>query len=85
MAKNQMRIAPIHAAATHGNLTILRALLENGAEVNAAQDGGFTAVHQAAHHNNVPMAQLLLEFGADPYQPDSKGKSAVQMAQAEGK
>ncbi|MCA9918714.1 MAG: ankyrin repeat domain-containing protein, partial [Anaerolineales bacterium] len=84
VAQNPMRIAPIHAAATHGNLIILRALLENGAEVNAAQEGGYTAVHQAAHRNNVPLAQLLLEFGADPHQPDAKGQSAVQLAQAEG-
>ncbi|MCA9897602.1 MAG: ankyrin repeat domain-containing protein [Ardenticatenaceae bacterium] len=84
IAKNQMKIAPIHATATHGNLAILRALLENGAEVNAAQEGGFTAVHQAAHLNNIPMAQLLLEFGADPHQPDAKGQTALQLAQAEG-
>lgn len=84
VAKNQMKIAPIHAAATHGNLTILRALLENGANVNAAQDGGFTAVHQAAHRNNVPMALLLLEFGADPHQPDARGTSALKMAQTDG-
>lgn len=84
VAKNKMQIAPIHATATHGNLVILRALLEKGAAVNAAQEGGYTAVHQAAHLNNVPMAQLLLAFGANPHQPDAKGQSALQLAQAEG-
>jgi ankyrin repeat protein len=84
VAKNMMKIAPIHATATHGNLTILRALLEKGAEVNAEQEGGYTAVHQAAHRNNVPMAQLLLTFGADPHQPDVKGQSALQLAKVEG-
>ncbi len=84
VAKNKQQIAPIHATATHGNLAILRALLEKGAEVNAQQEGGYTAVHQAAHRNNVPMAQLLLQFGADPHQPDDKGESALQLAQAEG-
>lgn len=84
VAKNTMKIAPIHATATHGNLAILHALLEKGAEVNAAQEGGYTAVHQAAHRNNVPMAELLLEFGADPHQPDANGQSALQLAQAEG-
>jgi ankyrin repeat protein len=84
VAKNTMKIAPIHATATHGNLTILRALLEKGAEVNAEQEGGYTAVHQAAHRNNVPMAQLLLTFGADPHQPDVKGQSAPQLAKVEG-
>ena len=83
-AKNKMHIAPIHAAATHGNVTILRALLEKGADVNATQEGGYTAVHQAAHRNNVPMAKLLLEFGANPHQPDAKGQTAMQLAQAEG-
>ena len=84
VAKNKMKIAPIHATATHGNLVILRALLEKGAAVNAGQEGGYTAVHQAAHRNNIPMAQLLLQFGADPHQPDAKGQSARQLAQAEG-
>lgn len=84
VAKNKMQIAPIHATATHGNLAIMRALLETGAAVNAEQEGGYTAVHQAAHRNNVPMAQLLLEFGADAHQPDMKGQSALQLAQAEG-
>jgi uncharacterized damage-inducible protein DinB len=84
IAKNNIQIAPIHAAATHGNLIILRTLLEKGADVNAAQDGGFTAVHQAAHRNNVPMAELLLQFDANPHQPDAKGQTALQLAQAEG-
>ena len=84
VAKNMMKIAPIHATATHGNLVILRALLEKGAAVNAEQEGGYTAVHQAAHRNNVPMAQLLLTFGADPHQPDVKGQSALQLAKVEG-
>jgi len=84
VAKNKMKIAPIHATATHGNLTILRALLEKRAEVNAAQEGGYTAVHQAAHRNNLPMAQLLLKCGADPHQPDANGQTALQLAQAQG-
>ena len=84
VAKNQMKIAPIHATATHGNLAILKALLEKGAEVNAAQAGGYTAIHQAAHRNNVPMAELLLKYGANSHQPDAKGQSAFQLAQAEG-
>lgn len=84
VAKNKMQIAPIHATATHGNLTVLRALLEKGAAVNAGQESGYTAVHQAAHRNNVPMAKLLLKFGADPHQPDAKGQTARQLAQAEG-
>lgn len=84
VAKNKMQIMPLHATATHGNLAILRALLQKGANVNAEQEGGYTAVHQAAHLNNVPMAKLLLEYGANPHQPDVKGQTALQLARAEG-
>ena len=83
VAKNQMKITPLHAAATHGNLPIMQALLEKGANANAEQAGGFTAIHQAAHRNNVPMAELLLKFGANPNQPDGKDQSALQLAIAE--
>jgi ankyrin repeat protein len=60
-----MKITPVHAAAANNNLTVLRALLEKGADVNAQQQGGFTALHEAARANNVAMARLCLEFGAD--------------------
>ncbi|MEW5986386.1 MAG: ankyrin repeat domain-containing protein [Chloroflexota bacterium] len=65
VAKNRQRVRPIHATAANGNLTVLKALLEKGAEVNAKQEGDFTALHEAAHTGNLAMARLLLEYGAD--------------------
>lgn len=87
VARNRQRVRPIHATAANGNLTVLKALLDKGADVNAKQEGDFTALHEAAHTGNLAMAQLLLEYGADktavagdktPYQlAVEKGHTAV--------
>jgi ankyrin repeat protein len=44
----------------------LRLLLENGADVNAANVRGWTALHQAMGSNQKDVAVLLLDYGADP-------------------
>jgi len=41
-------------------------LLENGANVNAANRQGVTALHCAAHHGNMDCLALLLKYKADP-------------------
>lgn len=52
-------------AAQRGDLEAVRALLRQGADVNAAQADGMTALHWAAQHGNVPMIQVLLYAGAN--------------------
>jgi ankyrin repeat protein len=42
----------------------VRSLLDGGADVNATQGDGATALHWAAYWNDLTMAQLLLEAGA---------------------
>lgn len=81
IARNQMNITPVHAAAANGNLTVLRALLGKGANVNAQQQGGFTTLHEAARTNNVALAQLCLEFGADFHLTTDDGQTPLALAQ----
>lgn len=83
-ARNEQKIRPIHAAAAHGNVTIAKMLLENGADANARQQGGFTALHAAAQNGDVALAQLLLANGADPDLETSEGLKAADLARAEG-
>ena len=64
-ANNASKIFPIHAATASANLDIIRLLLSNGADINAAQHGGFRAIHSAASHGNLAMLKLLLHFHAD--------------------
>lgn len=43
----------------------VRALLKSGADVNAAQGDGMTALHWAASNGDVPLLQMLLAAGAN--------------------
>jgi uncharacterized protein len=61
---NETRIMPLHSAAAGRHLDVVRLLLANGADVNAEQQGGFTALHAAAQNGQVEMIQLLLANGA---------------------
>lgn len=51
-------------AAEAGQQETVRALLRQGADPNAGQADGMTALHWAAHGNDVALAKLLLEAGA---------------------
>ena len=43
----------------------MRTLLKQGADVNAAQGDGMTALHWAARNGDVELAQMLLYAGAN--------------------
>ncbi len=57
--------SPVADAAMTGDLAAVRALLSDGADVNAPQGDGMTALHWAARSANADLASLLLEAGAD--------------------
>ena len=56
--------SPVADAAMQGDIETVRSLLRSGADVNAAQGDGMTALHWAAVHNNVAMAELVLYAAA---------------------
>ncbi|NIP80977.1 MAG: hypothetical protein GWM90_17875, partial [Gemmatimonadetes bacterium] len=53
-------------AAMRGDVEAVRALLAEGADVNAAQGDGMTALHWAAERGDPDLAVLLIEASADP-------------------
>lgn len=63
--------ATLHAAgsvadaARTGDAAAVKALLKQGADVNAAQGDGMTALHWAASRGDAAMAQMLLSAGAN--------------------
>ncbi|GIW52076.1 MAG: hypothetical protein KatS3mg081_1431 [Gemmatimonadales bacterium] len=57
--------SPVADAAQRGDLETVRALLQEGADVNAPQNDGMTALHWAALQGNVPMVRLLIYAGAN--------------------
>jgi ankyrin repeat protein len=57
---------PLHSAAAAGQREVCEVLLDAGADVNAVQHGGYTALLEARQNGNEELARLLLERGADP-------------------
>ena len=58
-------LSPVLDAAKRGDLETLKAELRSGADVNAAQGDGFTALHWAAKTGNREVAEVLIAAGAD--------------------
>lgn len=83
-ARNPFKVQAIHAAAASRDLNIVRAVLEAGADPNAAQQEGFRPIHEAGANGNLALAQLLVSHGADPTLANDAGKSCIDMAREKG-
>jgi len=84
VAKNAMKVAPLHSAAAAHGVEIVGILLENGAPPNVPQEGGWVALHEAAQIGDKEMVEALLRHGADPQIRNKDGKTPADMAQAKG-
>lgn len=62
----------------------LRALVEQGADVNAPQADGSTALHWAAYANNQAMAELLIQSGANASAANRYGVTPLMLAATNG-
>lgn len=83
-SQNARRVMPLHSAVASGNLEIAKMLLEQGADVNAVQSGGFTPLHAAAHNGQAEMVELLLSCGASRDMVTDDGRQAADFAAEEG-
>jgi ankyrin repeat protein len=82
---NGMRNTPLHAGVAGPRpLDVARPLVEAGADVNARQHGGYTALHSAAQHGSLPLMDLLLDHGADPDVAAEDGRRAIDFARERG-
>lgn len=57
--------SPVADAAMRGDIEAVVTLLKEGADVNAAQGDGMTALHWAAKNGSVELAQILISAGAN--------------------
>ncbi len=57
--------SPVADAAERGDIEMVRSLLKSGADVNAAQGDGMTALHWAALRDDADMAATLVYAGAN--------------------
>ncbi len=73
---------PLMLTAISGSTEIATMLIENGANVNAANPGGVTALMIAAAGNRSGMVGFLLKSGADVNARSEDGRTALSIAQA---
>jgi ankyrin repeat protein len=77
---------PMHNQALHACIALsqdcetVRLLLEQGADVNMAQAGGYTPLHQAAANGRADLVGILLEAGANPATLCHRGKAPADYA-----
>lgn len=83
-AKNPMGVRPLHSAVAGPDPMMAEALVMMGADVNAVQQGGFTALHAAAHRGDLQLTELLLGAGADPSARTDDGRSPSDLAREAG-
>ena len=83
-ATNAFKVQAIHAAVASKNLDIVRAVLEAGADPNAAQQQGFRPIHEAGSSGSRELAELLLKYGADATLKGDNGKNAIDNAREKG-
>ncbi|XP_057325538.1 putative ankyrin repeat protein RF_0381 [Microplitis mediator] len=79
------RLNPLlHYTIKIGNLSIVKLLLERGADVNSEESNGVTALHVAVLHQHLTIVQCLLREGAlvnlKCTLPDKAGYTALHLA-----
>ncbi len=85
VARNTMRVTALHSAvADGGDRESALALIAAGADVNAQQRHGWTALHGAAEMGDREVVEALLAAGADASSATREGKTAADLAREHG-
>lgn len=77
-------VPPLVEAAKRGDREALRALLKQGADVNAREDDGSTALLWVSHRDDAESADLLIRAGADVNAANELGATPLWAASMNG-
>jgi len=76
-------VAELQYWAQVGNLGKVKIALNNGADINAVDEYGYSALHSAAEDGNLEIVKLLVEHGANVNLRTHDGKTAAEIADEE--
>lgn len=82
-ARNQWNQTPLWQAAWqawHDNTEVAHILVAHGAQIDVADEKGYTPLQMAARAGNVPMVSYLLAQGADVNHANNKGRTPLYQA-----
>ncbi|KAK4220966.1 hypothetical protein QBC38DRAFT_550337 [Podospora fimiseda] len=82
--KDYKNRTPLSWAAQDGRLAIAQLLVDRGADVNAQEKDGWTALMRASSNGHEAVAQLLVDRGADVNAQDNNGWTALMRASSNG-
>jgi ankyrin repeat protein len=83
-SRNGLNASPIQSAAAAGHVKIVKMLLENRADPNVREQGGYTPLHAAAQNGDEGMIRALLYGGADLNVKSTDGKTPLDLAREAG-
>uniref|UniRef100_A0A4W3IA45 BCL6 corepressor n=1 Tax=Callorhinchus milii TaxID=7868 RepID=A0A4W3IA45_CALMI len=73
----------LHEACARGWLSIVRHLLEHGADVNCSAQDGTRPIHDAVENDHLEVVRLLLSYSADPTLATYSGRTILKMTHSE--
>ena len=74
------KISPITEAIIHDNATMLKILMQNGANPNLYRGGVVTTLQLAVNHNNMDIIKILVDNGAKVNMCNKNGDSTIDYA-----
>ena len=83
-AGEAVALSPLIEAVKQGDLAQVRVLLDRGADVDAPEIDGTTALHWAVHRDDGDLAALLIDRGADVTAANRYGVAPIALASLNG-
>lgn len=82
--ESKERYTPVHVAAMSGNTKAMHAMIANGADINAVDEDGRTALMMALFRQQAETSVALVQAGADLEARDKRKKNALMFAAEQG-